>query len=92
MLMSEPGLCCDQCFDLLAKRSVDAASLWLDLCEIQKTCRIFALKVEDSDYFQLLECLGFITTTDTLDLIIFKVHGREEDSLGTFFCGGKCGR
>ncbi|MFI0477762.1 MAG: hypothetical protein ACH349_01365 [Candidatus Rhabdochlamydia sp.] len=90
--MSDPGLCCDECFNLLAKRSVDAACLWLDLCEIQKSCKVFGLKVEDDPYFQLLECLGFITTTDALSLIIVKVHGREEDGLGAFFCGGKCGR
>lgn len=91
MLMSKPGLCCDECFDLLAKRSVVAARMWLDLCEIQNNCSLFALRIDDSDYLQLLEFLGFITTTDTADLIVVKVHGKEQDYLGSFFCGGNCG-
>lgn len=89
--MSRPGLCCDRCFELLAKRSTNAAKLWLDLCEIQSTCEIFALKVEDDPYFQLLEMLRFITTTDYFNAMIVKVHGQEKDSLGPFFCGGNCG-
>lgn len=91
MKMSKPGLCCDRCFELLAKRSTNAAKLWLDLCEIQSTCQIFALKIEDDAYFQLLETLRFITTTDFYNVMIVKVHGQEYDALGPFFCGGNCG-
>lgn len=91
MLMSKPGLCCDECFDLLAKRSTVAARLWLDLCAIQSSCSIFGLKIDDNPPMQLLEYLGFITTTDMPNLIVVKVRGKEEDGLGSFFCGGKCG-
>lgn len=90
--MMKPGLCCDECFDLLAKRSTVAAKLWLDLCEIQEKCRIFGLRIEESAHLQLLEHLGFIITTDAEGLTVIKVFGKEEDSLGNFFCGGKCGR
>lgn len=90
--MSKPGLCCDECFELLAKRSSLAATLWLDLCDIQITCSIFGLAIEDNDFLQMLEMLGFITTTDTPRYIVVKVHGKKEDALGSFFCGGQCGR
>lgn len=90
MKMSKPGLCCDQCFELLAKRSTKAARLWIDLCEIQSTCSIFGLRIEDNPLLQLLEVLQFITTTDVMNLIIVKVHGQKEDGLGPFFCGGNC--
>jgi hypothetical protein len=92
MKMSKPGLCCDECFDLLAKRSPRAARLWLDLCEIQNTCALFGLKIHDNELLQLLEILSFITTTDTKEVIVVKVHGKVEDTLGSFFCGGNCGR
>lgn len=92
MKMSKPGLCCDECFELIAKRSTNAARLWLDLCHIQDTCALFGLAIQDNPYLQLLEILGFITTTDVMDLIVVKVHGKEVDPLGSFFCGGNCGR
>ena len=92
MQMSKPGLCCDECFEMLAKRSTAAARMWLDLCDIQSTCSLFALRIDDNDYMQLLEYLGFITTTDVPNLIVVKVHGQENDALGSFFCGGNCGR
>lgn len=91
MKMSKPGLCCDRCFELLAKRSTNAAKLWLDLCEIQSTCEVFGIKLEDNPFFQLLENLEFITTTDLPSMILIKVHGQTHDSLGPFFCGGNCG-
>lgn len=89
--MSKPGLCCDVCFALIAKRSTTAAKLWLDLCEIELCAKVFGLLVPDLPEFQLLEHLGFITTTETSNLIIVKIHGKRKDSLGDFFCGGKCG-
>lgn len=92
MKMSKPGLCCDECFDLIAKRSGQAARLWLDLCEVQNTCTLFGLRMDDNALLQLLEILGFITTTDTIDCIVVRVHGKKEDGLGSFFCGGNCGR
>ena len=90
--VSKPGLCCDSCFDLIAKRSPSAAKMWLDLCEIQETCNWFGLAMTDNAYLNLLESLKFITTTDTMTMILVKVHGKEGDGLGAFFCGGKCGR
>ncbi len=90
--MSKPGLCCDACYDLIAKRSEPAARIWLDLCEVQARGSIFGLKIDDNEYFLLLETLGFILTTDTKEYILFKVLGKGVDALGAFFCGGRCDR
>lgn len=92
MKMSKPGLCCDDCFALIARRSSGAASLWLNLCEIQLGHEIFGLKLPDLPEFQILENLGFVTTTETNDMILMKVHGKRDDLAGTYFCGGKCGQ
>lgn len=90
--MSKPGLCCDACYDLIAKRSDLAASLWLELCEIQIRSEVFGLKTPDSGHMQLLETLGYIITTETKEYIMIKVQGRNHDSLGDFFCRGNCGK
>jgi hypothetical protein len=91
MKMSKPGLCCDDCFALIAKRSPNAAIVWADLCEIQSRCEIFGLKMEDNPTIQLLESLGFLTSTEIPGIILIKIHGQEQDPLGSFFCGGNCG-
>ncbi len=91
MLMSEPGLCCDSCFESIASRSTVCARLWLNLCDIQITSlKPFGLILEDFPTLRLLEILGFIVTTDTPQVILIKVLGRKDDAYGTYFCGGKC--
>lgn len=91
--MSKPGLCCERCFKSIAKNSTNAARLWLDLCSIQETCSIFGIRlIDESVSLENLEHMGFITTTDIEELIVVKVHGKQEDPQGVFFCGGKCGR
>lgn len=89
--MSKPGLCCDSCFALIAKRSTGAARLWLDLCEIQDRSIVFGLKTDDFPALTLLEHLGFLLTTEIPGIIVIKVKGRKYDPLGIFFCGGRCG-
>lgn len=91
MKMSKPGLCCDSCFGLIARRSTNAARLWLDLCELQIKSPLFGLRTPDFPNLNLLERLGFIITTDIPGIIMVKVRGFHKDSLGTYFCGGKCG-
>lgn len=85
-------LCCDFCFEKIAKKNSTAASLWLDLCELQDTCYILGVMVPDNHLLHLLETMGFITTTETEDMLLMKVHGKEEEYFGSFFCGGLCGR
>lgn len=93
MKMSKPGLCCDSCFGLIAKRSTSAAKLWLDLCDLEITCgSLFGLKSSDFPTLRLLEILGFVLTTDTPQIIIVRVKGKRHDAMGTYFCGGTCGQ
>jgi hypothetical protein len=91
MQMSKPGLCCDDCFAVLAKTNTKAARLWLDLCEAQRRYGVFGLVTSDTTpSMLLLERMGFIITTDTRDLIIVKVRGEMDGQDGFFFCGGQC--
>lgn len=83
------SVCCDTCFDFIAQQNLQASKLWLKLCDIQSTCIIFGLRIEDNPLLQLLENERFITTTDTPECIVVKVHGRS-DADGYFFCGGHC--
>ena len=88
--MSKPGLCCDECFGMIARRSTGAAKLWLDLCEIQRHSQTFGLRTPDFPALRLLENLGFILTTEIPGIIAIKVQGQKQDALGTYFCGGNC--
>lgn len=91
MKMSKPGLCCDECFAMLAKKNTRVARLWMELCDAQLRYGIFGLVSSDtSPSLLILERMGFIVTTDTRDLIIVKVRGEIDDQDGFFFCGGQC--
>lgn len=90
MKMSEPKLCCDECFDIIAKESTTAAHMWLDFCEFQITLPIFCLVTPFLNSIKLLENMGFILTTETQDIIIVKVLGRKDDLAGPYFCCGRC--
>lgn len=91
MKMSNPGICCDSCFYLIAKSSPEAAKLWLDLCDLQILSNdIFGLMNCNEEILKILEIFGFILTTETSDVILVKVFGKKEDSSGIYFCGGSC--
>ncbi len=89
--MSNTGVCCDDCFVDLAKKSTKAARLWLDLCEAQIVYGVFGLLSSDSNpSMLLLEKMGFLVTMDTRDLVIVKMLGKIDDSGALFFCRGSC--
>ena len=88
--MSETGICCNECFDLIARKSTISAKLWLDLCDLYIKSNIFGLRSEDFRELRILELLGFIITTETPDIILVKVQGQCEDYQGVYFCGGFC--
>jgi hypothetical protein len=75
---------------MLAKKSTKMAKLWLDLCDIQHKHGLFGLVSPETVEFKTLETMGFITSTETSDLLIVKVNQEEDFFLGPFFCGGKC--
>lgn len=90
MKMSSDALCCDDCFHLIAKRNSTAASLWLDLCQLEKTYNIFGLRMDDFPNLRLLETMGLLVSTDTDELIIIKVNGKKIDEDGPYYCGDLC--
>lgn len=90
MEMSKPGLCCESCFEIIAKYNTHTAALWLDLCELQLHSPVFGLWTEECEELRLLEILGFIVTTETPNIIIVKVKGERCDNQGPYFCGGNC--
>jgi hypothetical protein len=91
MKMSKPGLCCDECFGIIASRNVNAAKLWLELCEIRVKREIFALVTKNPQNLRILEILGFVVTTETKNFILVKVNGLRYDRVNIYFCGGRCG-
>lgn len=92
MRMDKPGVCCGQCFELIARIDTSAAKLWLDLCELRMHSTIFGIITDDTPDLRLLESLGFILTTETSTIIFIKVLGHQKDALESFFCGGRCER
>ncbi len=92
MKMSKPGLCCDSCFHIIANHSPNAAKLWLDLCDLQILFDdVFGLPSKEIALkLRVLELLGFIVTSETLELTMIKVNGKKADHVGVYFCGGQC--
>lgn len=90
MKMSSRGLCCDRCFTMIAQESTTAARLWLDLCDIHRESNMFGLRTPDTAALRTLELMRFITTTETPNMIMVKVHGHRWESTGSLYCGGKC--
>ena len=75
---------------MIAQKSPRAARLWLDLCEVHMNSGFFGFKMPDNPSLQTLETMRFITTTETSNMILVKVHGHYFDDGDTLFCGDKC--
>lgn len=74
------AICCDQCFQIIASKDVQAAQLWLSLCAyFVKFEGIFKLREthvpQAIKHFKHLESLGFITTADGLESVSVRVNG-----------------
>lgn len=92
MQMSESFLCCDACFERLAKISVKAAKLWIDLCAIYTYEEgVFHVVFDDDEgHFVTLERLGYIITTDIDKGVVVNVSGQRFDHIGEYYCPGNC--
>lgn len=85
-------LCCDKCFERVAKKNVSSARMWLDLCRVsEEEGDYFALM--DTQYFDIgclelrvLENLGYITTTESSNMLRLRMNGRRQDDAATYFC------
>ena len=89
-MMNRKILCCDECFEMIARRSTIAARIWLDLCVLQDSCQLIGLSCPDNDILYILETMNFINSTEANEMILLKVLGREEGVRASFFCGGEC--
>jgi len=92
MTMSDKACCCDDCFDLIAKRSADSARLWLDLCDIYYNSNAILMigNSAPTPSIRTLETLGFILTTETQHMTYVRVLGEVFDGEERYFCGGRC--
>ncbi len=78
-------ICCNQCFENIAKKDTKAARLWLDLCSYRaKVSSNFFLKEwmvpEEVPSILNLEILGFISTLDAKEGVCVRVEGYESMS------------
>lgn len=84
------AICCEHCFHFISKKNQAAGALWLELCDLKILHGKFGLHLEDFKELALLEQLGFITTTETKNLILVRVNCEKYDADGRFFCGSNC--
>lgn len=80
-------VCCEQCFERLAKKSTSLAIIWIELCaEFLRNNKPVAFYPEESDVLSYLEERGFITTLETNSQLMVKVNGFYRDEVADFFC------
>ncbi len=69
-------VCCEICFERLAKKSTSAARIWLDLCRLRmEKGEVFELIAQDFSELHTLELLGYVVTTDYPNRIGVFVNG-----------------
>lgn len=83
-MMKSKARCCNQCVEMIARRSTSAARMWMDLCSYSMEFARLHFKQEEDGYeLRLLEQLGMVTSTDVDDRIVLKVNGLNP---GNIFC------
>lgn len=92
MPMSKYFICCEKCFEEIAKTDTSASKLWMDICNntIIDKSNVCALK--DFPELRRLELMGFIITTDVEDFIEIKLIGLTKTPEGEDFICGKDGK
>jgi hypothetical protein len=88
-------ICCSECFHKIAKKSPEAAKLWMHLCKNHTSQDTFMKW--DNDNLQILEEMNFIVSTDCYteisayieaEHVKIKVLGSVPTLSNTpFFCG-----
>ena len=90
--MCKKSICCSDCFNFIARNSVSAAKLWMNLCEsvsndIEKDPTIVVVAEENYVHvFTSLERMGFIVTTETSDYLVLKMNGIYSKRIGEICC------
>lgn len=87
MRMTKYFICCQQCFELIGKKSTKAAKAWMDICALRlEVGEIFEVE-KDLPEIRTLEQLGFLVSTDKPSTAVIKVHGHIIAENGEhFFC------
>lgn len=88
MQMTKYFVCCEQCFEAIAKKSTRAAKIWMDFCsECCQNGELLQIKNADSPEIRLLETNGFLVTSERPNTLVVKVLGHimSEDN-EHFFC------
>lgn len=75
------AVCCNQCFESIAREDTLAARAWLDLCACASRSfnGLMWFKEQNApsyiNAFRLLERLGYIASVDGLEAVKVKVNG-----------------
>lgn len=87
MKMTKYFICCEKCFETAAKRSSNAAKLWMDFCAIKlQEGEVLCLQ-KNFPELRTLESLGFLVSTDLEDSIAVRIKGHMTTEDGEhFFC------
>lgn len=88
MKMSKYIICCQSCFDDIAKKSTTSARLWMDFCAARMENQMpLQLKGPDCPQIRILEQMGFLISTDRKNSISIKVNGYMNTEDGEhYFC------
>lgn len=91
-MMANKIVCCEKCFEYVAKQSTNAARLWLDLCALWYTKgQVLTVRTHDFPELRTLEQMNFLMSTDQPQHILIKIFGLQKDHLDgiDYFCVGK---
>jgi len=74
-------MCCNQCFENLAKKDTTAAKLWIDLCAYACKLGVFGF-VEARTHHSInplrtLESMGYLKSADGLDMVKMRMMGHQ---------------
>lgn len=88
MKMGKYFICCEKCFEVIAKRNTTCARLWMDLCAIRlKRGEYVELYSLDFPELRILEKLGFVVSTDRPEKICIRIKGYSQTPDGEdLFC------
>lgn len=86
--MDKYFVCCEDCFQTLAKMNTKAARLWMDLCALRMaTAPIFRISYIEYPELRSLETQGFVVSTENHEGITIRVEGYMQTTTGEdFFC------
>lgn len=79
------ALCCSACIDRLSEKSVEAAQIWVHICQYYVDRGPIGLKEwvhpEVIPFFKLLEEMGYIVTMDGMELIHLRIIGHDKNTV-----------